>query len=139
VVAGLIHRLVVVGDGDIWWRQLWQGQEVPAAIIKGVERPEAYSRFRVAGTICPIRVRRPRSVVLKPASPGTGVIAGGGHAVLECAGVRRAGKSLGSDNAINVVHATVAALQARTAGMVAAAEAAIEMSRRLLQLVQVSA
>ena len=52
-------------------------------------------------------------VMLRPASPGTGVIAGGSaRAVLECAGVHDVlAKSLGSANAINVVHATVAALQ----------------------------
>ena len=69
----------------------------------------------IAGTIThPVQGEAAAGVVmLRPASPGTGVIAGGAvRAVLECAGVHDVlAKSLGSDNAINVVHATVAALQ----------------------------
>jgi small subunit ribosomal protein S5 len=90
---------------------------VPAAIAKGVE--EAKKNFfkvpRIQGTIPhPIQGEAAAGVVfLRPASPGTGVIAGGPvRAVLECAGIHDVlSKSLGSSNAINIVHATVAALQ----------------------------
>lgn len=110
--------LVVVGDGD---GQVGVGygkaKEVPAAIAKGVE--EAKKNFfkvpRIAGSIPhPVQGEAAAGVVLlRPASPGTGVIAGGPvRAVLECAGVHDVlTKSLGSDNAINIVHATVAALK----------------------------
>jgi small subunit ribosomal protein S5 len=110
--------LVVVGDGN---GQVGVGygkaKEVPAAIAKGVE--EAKKSFftvpRIAATIPhPVIGEDAAGVVLlKPASAGTGVIAGGSvRAVLECAGIHDVlSKSLGSDNAINIVHATVAALK----------------------------
>ncbi|MDQ7992428.1 MAG: 30S ribosomal protein S5 [Propionicimonas sp.] len=110
--------LVVVGDGEgMVGVGYGKAKEVPAAIAKGVE--EAKKQFfrvpRVQGTIPhPVQGEKAAGVVmLRPASPGTGVIAGGSaRAVLECAGVHDVlAKSLGSDNAINVVHATVAALQ----------------------------
>ena len=110
--------LVVVGDGEgTVGVGYGKAKEVPAAIAKGVE--EAKKHFfkvpLVQRTIPhPVQGEKAAGVVmLRPASPGTGVIAGGSaRAVLECAGVHDVlAKSLGSANAINVVHATVAALQ----------------------------
>ncbi|MDI9898197.1 MULTISPECIES: 30S ribosomal protein S5 [Nocardiaceae] len=110
--------LVIVGDGNgLVGVGYGKAKEVPAAIQKGVEEARK-SFFRVpmiAGTIThPIQGEAAAGIVmLRPASAGTGVIAGGAvRAVLECAGVHDVlSKSLGSDNAINVVHATVAALK----------------------------
>ena len=109
--------LVVVGDGDgTVGVGYGKAKEGPAAIAKGVE--EAKKNFfkvpRIQGTIPhPVQGEAAAGVVfLRPASPGTGVIAGGPvRAVLECAGIHDVlSKSLGSTNSINIVHATVAAL-----------------------------
>src|SRR5690606_23490394 len=113
--------LVVVGDGNgMVGVGYGKAKEVPAAIAKGVE--EAKKHFfkvpRIQGTI-PHTVQGEEAagvVFLRPASPGTGVIAGGlVRAVLECAGIHDVlSKSLGSDIPINSVHATVSALKARS-------------------------
>ena len=109
VVVGDERSVVGVGYG--------KANEVPLAIQKGVERAKK-NLFKVPmyGTTITHEVTGiygAGKVFLKPASEGTGVIAGGGvRAVLELAGIHDVlSKSLGSQNPINLVKATVTALQ----------------------------
>lgn len=110
--------LVVVGDGNgMVGVGYGKAREVPLAISKGVEDAKK-NFFRVprTGATIPHPVQGEAAagvVLLRPASAGTGVIAGGPvRAVLECAGIHDVlSKSLGSSNTINIVHATVAALK----------------------------
>ena len=111
--------LVVVGDGaGNVGLGYGKAKEVPAAIQKGMEEAKK-NLFAVplAGstiTHSVIGEHDAARVMLKPAAPGTGVIAGGAaRQILESAGIHDVlAKSLGSSNAINVAHATIAGLRA---------------------------
>ena len=110
--------LVVVGDGHgVVGFGIGKAKEVPSAIKKAIEAAKkALVRVPMAGhddSAPGARPLRRRSVLLKPAPDGTGIIAGGAvRAVVESAGIHNVlTKSLGSANPHNVVRATFAALE----------------------------
>ena len=120
--------VVVVGDHNgVVGAGLGKAGEVPEAIRKGVEDAKKHLiRVPLVGSTIPHEVRRDYGashVMLKPASAGTGVIAGGSvRSVVEAAGIRDLlSKSMGSTNPVNVVRATIEALGSlRSADAIAA-------------------
>jgi small subunit ribosomal protein S5 len=121
--------LMVVGDGNGHVGLGYgKAKEAGLAVQKGIEeaRKNVFEVALAGSTIVhPVMGESGAGrVMLKPAAPGTGVIAGGAaRAILEMAGIRDVlAKSLGSSNGINVAHATIAGLKSlRTPNQIASA------------------
>ena len=110
--------LIVVGDGNGYvGAGLGKARAIPDAIRKGVEAArKSLVHVPMVGTTIPHDVllrQGGAEIMLKPASPGTGIVAGGSaRAILEAAGVKDVlAKSLGSSNKVNTAWATIAALK----------------------------
>jgi len=130
--------VVVVGDGaGHVGAGLGKAGEVPEAIRKGVEDAKKnIIRIPMVGTTIPHEVRTQYSasrVMLKPASQGTGVIAGGSvRAVVEAAGVRDIlAKTLGSTNPVNVTRATIEALRSLSSAEEISARRGVTVTSRI--------
>lgn len=128
--------LVVVGDksGRVGVGY-GKAKEVPSAIQKGVDiAKRAMFQVPMVGSTIPHEVMGADGagrVLLKPAAPGTGVIAGGPvRAIMECAGITDIlSKSLGSENAINMIHAVISGLRSLRRPEEVAATRDIDVSR----------
>ena len=120
--------VVVVGDnkGQVGFG-IGKARSVPDAIRKAIDAGRKdMTSVAMVGTTIPHEIigrHGAAKVLLKPASPGTGVIAGGGvRAVIEAAGYRDIlAKSLGSSNVLNVIHATMNGLRELTSAREVAA------------------
>jgi small subunit ribosomal protein S5 len=130
--------IVVVGDGQGHvGAGLGKAGEVPEAIRKGVEDAKKnLIRIPMVGTTIPHEVRTVFSasrVMLKPASQGTGVIAGGAvRAVVEAAGIHDIlAKTLGSTNPVNVTRATIEALRSLHSAEELSARRGVRLTSRI--------
>jgi small subunit ribosomal protein S5 len=130
--------VIVVGDGaGHVGAGLGKAGEVPEAIRKGVEDAKKnLIRIPMVGTTIPHEVRTVFSasrVMLKPASQGTGVIAGGAvRAVVEAAGIHDIlAKTLGSTNPVNVTRATIEALRSLHSAEELSARRGVRLTSRI--------